>query len=399
MLLWMAAAAWACGQSTHVWVLEHALAEHVPPSGALHDLVSRPELFDLLVNGAMFPDGGYSPLADHGYGETAHWEPFQTTYLAWIAEQPAGLARDEHLALVLGMAAHGMADQVFDGVYLPRSQVYDADSWAERDDVDTVTDVAMAAAQGARVLPEDVVPYGELPAIFARHGVDVDEGTIRLGQSSLRLAIAFVGNAGSDPSVASTYTAQFPWANEHLVSTTVPGSPACIGEVVVRYWQTMLDRLDGSFDPDRDFVLATLPADGATGHPTDALDIESRLTVVFARALEEASVEGEVVVRDGEGRVLPIEASMYYGQHSNVLNIWPLEDWPDGPLQLALRPGITSFDGDTLAERLVYTFNAPVEEVVEEPGCGCRHGGGGWAWLLLIAAARRTSPPSASCRS
>ena len=67
----------ANGQTTHVWITLEAVG-HLD-DGPLKELLSKPEVFDALVNGAMFPDGGYAN-GDH-YGELAHWEPLQQAYL------------------------------------------------------------------------------------------------------------------------------------------------------------------------------------------------------------------------------------------------------------------------------------------------------------------------------
>ena len=97
------------------------------PSSSLHSLVSDPAYEPMLIHGTMFPDGGY-PL-DHPYGEAAHWEPFQMAYLEWIQthySEPWSAEAKSHIAFWLGMASHGMADQVFDAFYLDRSRHEDA---------------------------------------------------------------------------------------------------------------------------------------------------------------------------------------------------------------------------------------------------------------------------------
>ncbi len=389
LLLAMPQPALACGQSTHIWAALHAL-EHLP-EGSLKELVTRDDLLDWLVNGAMFPDGGYSPLSRDAYGESAHWEPFQTTYLEWIGEtQPAGtLPWEQHLTLDLGMAAHGIADQVFDGIYLTRSQVYDAADWNAGGAADTVTDVAMVSQEGAMQLPADVVPYDELVGVFERYGYAVEASTIRTGQASLRIAVSFVGGAGSDPEEAAKYTNQFPWANENLTNPDTPGSPACIGEVIAAYWQVLFERAEGRFNADRDWVIHTFPADGSYEHPTDALDLESQLGLVFARAIEQDTLTADrIVVTDSSGVVHPTEHRLYYGNRSNVLNLWPVEDWAeDETYTVTVKPGLRSFDGVELGVPWSWSFSTgPAPEEVEPPAvaCGCASTGESAVWLGLL---------------
>ena len=81
ILALLPATAWANGQTTHVWITLEAI--HLD-EGPVLDLLARTEMRDPLVNGAMFPDGGYAVGDD--YGELAHWEPFQQAYLGWIRD-------------------------------------------------------------------------------------------------------------------------------------------------------------------------------------------------------------------------------------------------------------------------------------------------------------------------
>jgi hypothetical protein len=399
MVLWslVGAPAFACGQSAHVWVTTHAL-EHLPP-GPLADLLTREDLRDALINGAMFPDGGYSPLTQDGYGEAAHWPPLHTAYLDWIGEQDGDV--DAHLAMLFGMSAHGYADHIFDGIFLQRSRVYDAASWAEGDDVDVVSDVAMVAEVGPQPVPEDVVPYDALAEVFARTGREVAPTVMQTGQASLRLAVTFVGGTGSDPEQAAPYLERFTWTNGHLTDPTVPGSPACIGEVLADHWATLWARHTGTWDPDGDdWVVATWPRAGTGHHATDSLDIESVVSLAFARALDLDTLDGAVEVTAADGTVLPVDARLYYRDRSNVLNLWPLEDLAeDTAYTVTVKRRLRAFDGEQRAEPWSFTFYTgeppapPVEAA--ETGCGCRTGTSPWwAWLLLTAVARRGSPPS-----
>jgi hypothetical protein len=189
-----APAAWANGQTTHVWISR--AARQLVPAGPLGDLVRDPELEAALVHGTMFPDGGY-PIG-HPYGEAAHWEPFQVEYLAWIRRTYGPPYDDQearqHVAFLLGLASHGMADQTFDAHYQNRSQRYDgALGWAAGDSMDEATDFEWAWLTGAQDVPERWVPAATLVEVFATRGIEVDEDTLDAGQDLLELAVGMVG--------------------------------------------------------------------------------------------------------------------------------------------------------------------------------------------------------------
>ena len=117
---------WANGQSSHLWITHRAI-EHLP-NGELKQLLEEPYLEDHWRNGTMFPDGGYAVGDD--YGEIAHWESFQIAYLEWIRDTfspPWSLEAKEHIAFLMGLGSHGLADQSYDAMYFRRAYVYDVD--------------------------------------------------------------------------------------------------------------------------------------------------------------------------------------------------------------------------------------------------------------------------------
>ncbi len=390
--------AWACGQSTHVWIGIHAL-DHLP-EGELKDLLSKEEHFAELVNGAMFPDGGYSPIVRDAYGETAHWEPFQTTWMNWIRdtygtdlEDPEAQAR---LVFLMGLAAHGMADQVYDGVYLTRSLFYDGEAaYSAGNSVDTATDVAIVSYVGALPIVEDVVPYDDLVHVFNLHGQPVERSKLEAGQASLRIAIQWVGAVGESPE-AEDYKAQFPWASEHLLDTAIPGSPACISAPVAAYWQALWDRFHERYDFEARAVVHTFPEPTRANHPTSAADIESQIGAVLGRALTTASLESEgIEVTDQDGVPHEVTYRLYYGNGSNVLNLYPTGDWAeDAVYTVTLNPGLESFDGRVLEQPASFQFTTGAEPLVgpedveDDVACeGCATGTGSWGWLGLLGLA------------
>lgn len=385
----------ACGQSTHVWIGIEAV-QHLP-AGELRTLLEDPTRFDHRVLGAMFPDGGYSPIVKDAYGETAHWPPFQDTYLDWIRETwdpPYTGEAAEHVAFLLGLAAHGMADQIYDGVYLTRGILQDgAEGFG---DVDLASDVAMVGLVGAQPIVEDVAPYETLDLVFDRYGQDADIGTMKRGVTSLFIAVTAVGNSADDEAIQAERRAQFPWTNSHLDDPLVPCSPACIQPAVAAYWQTLWDRLHDRFDVDARPVFWTVPADGAWDHPTDALSLDSQVSLAFARSVDLATfAEDQVVVTDAEGAEHPVSWRFYYGNRSNVLNVSPEGDWAEGATYtLTVKAGAKAYDGTPLGGPFTMTFHTGPQPEAEEAGAdpgqacgGCTTTGAPWGtWAAWVAA-------------
>lgn len=393
-------AARANGQSTHVWISHHAL-EHLP-EGELKELLTDPTRQQMLDNGTMFPDGGY-PLGDD-YAEIAHWEPFQNRYRDWIAARcPAPWTDEceEHVAFLLGMASHGIADQTYDALYYERGKQHDHDSDFGAHSFDQATDVVFMALVGRVDYPEDWVPYETMVALYAEHGHTVDEDTLATGQNLLRIAILWVGNASEDEALTATESAYFPWMTSHLDDPTVAGNPPCEGEVLAQYWQSVYRRLQGdlAFTPE---LIATFP-EGGYDLETDSDLVESRISLVFSQAIDQASLaEGQVQVTDPEGAVVPTTAWLYYGDGSHVLHVAPQQDWAaDTAYTVTVGAGIRTLDGQetTGATTLVVSTAPPPADggedsggAPEQPGKGCNTAPGrgalpGLALLVLAQAA------------
>ncbi len=359
LLLVAPSPAQACGQSTHVHIGRHAL-EHLPADSDLRAILT--ERLDLLINGAMFPDGGYSPLTMDAYGEIAHWEPFQKAYLDWTAETfPDALCSEEaldHITLALGMAAHGMGDQVYDALYLERSEEIEPDAWQGGESVDKATDVTFTAAVGPQPIPEDVVPYEALPAVFARVGHTVSASTIATGQASLRIAVAATSGLGQDPTAVAKNEALYPWATTHLTDPSMPGAPACIGEVVAAYWQAQWDRLHQRFDDGRQWVVWTWPQDGQTGWETDPTSLDSQLALVFGKTVDVADVDAATMSWTADdGTVVPFRRRMYYRDGSNVLLLTPQEALADDTrYTFTIAAGMLSRDDSVLSTDVGWSF-------------------------------------------
>src|SRR5262245_21782854 len=119
------------GVNTHTWVTMRGV--ELLPDGELKKLLSSPDLEPILVNGSIFPDGGYA--VQDGFGEIAHWEPFVSAYLAWLRDE-IGPPYDRpearrYVAFLFGVASHGMGDQIFDSMYMKAARGYDAVGWSD----------------------------------------------------------------------------------------------------------------------------------------------------------------------------------------------------------------------------------------------------------------------------
>jgi uncharacterized protein (TIGR03382 family) len=387
----------ANGQSTHVWITQHAIA-HLP-EGELRELVEDPALNKALINGTMFPDGGYA-IGD-GYGEIAHWEPLQNAYRDWIAQTYSAPWSDEasrHVAFLLGMASHGIADQTFDALFMERSKQEDAaGGWEEN--FDLATDVVMMSRVGARTPPEHWVPASSLVDIYTdQWDHTITRTDLEDAQELLRFAITSVGLFSEDAGLVDKYEAAFPWAATHLEDPDVPGSPPCEAALLASYWQSVWDRLHGELGGPPS-VLATFPEDGAYGHPTDADTVQARISLVFSEALHlDSLLDSSIVLTDDAGRILPTAAWLFYRDMSHVVHLSPLEDLAEETwYTVSVGAGLQGIEGGVTEGGWAFRFSTAeppqpdsgAEEALPGPGsdkrgCGCATAAPSGAVPLLV---------------
>jgi hypothetical protein len=374
----------ANGDLSHLWITAEAV--RLLPAGDLRALLEDPARADMLWNGALFPDGGYA--VDDGYGEIAHWEPLQRRYAAWILDSygppPWDGEAAEHAAFFLGMASHGMADQVFDSLYMERARFEDADSDWENDSMDEATDPAFAAQVGPQDYGAYWVPEEVMVALFAEAGHEVSADTLHDGQALVRVAAQWAWNAGDQEDVLAGYQAQFPWATRHQLDPTVWGNPPDEAEVVALYWQVLWGALQ---DPGRDVgtVLRVFPTDGAQVRSRDQGDPRARVTLVFSRGLSDPlAEEAEVAVRDQGGAALAVEPWLFYGQDSHALHLSPEAGWPERATCTLTVPGAMPFsDARTLPDPDPWTSTFTTGPA--DTGCAAHPARRGLGLLALLA--------------
>lgn len=415
----------ANGGNSHAWISMHAI-EHLP-DGELKRLLARPALRGMLVNGSVFPDGGY--VVDDDYGEMAHWEPFVEAYVRWMRDAldrpfTEGAAA-EHTAFLMGVASHGMADQVFDATFMDAARGYDAAGWSDEllDGFDTATDVMLVADTMVSFL--DVAPWVPAQEVAALYrdalGYEISASVLDSTQELLhRFVLNFAVSTAMDAGEVREYQEQYPWAAANLMDPGVVGSPPCEGEVVADYWLAVWDRLHDASGA-QNYVIATSPRASGAGHPTDYSMVEAQVVIVFGSGVRRADLAGQFEVRDSTGRAYELDVDTQWGAAvANLVRLRPMEDWAeDETFTVTVRPGLTTIDGLTLDAPWSFTFSttpttAPPDPTGDptphtgEPDIGRAPSSGGCrapaaptsplALLLALLALRRVSGRSGSSR-
>jgi hypothetical protein len=272
-----AAPADAAGIVTHAWMAMDAVEQ--VDDVQLRDLL-RAHL-DQVRAGAEFPDGGYitrslgTPGGD--YGEEAHWQRFVDAYAAQIRDDPdCGDLTDPAgpcapvIAHLMGVAGHGMGDQVWDWLFEPNGPGF-GESYLPPDfqpfvgpgglelQLDIVAIQRYGRPTGATVDPPDAAKLDDAFAAAGR--ADILPSAFTIGEQGLELERT--AEAFWAPMHVDALERAMPWTSAHLI--TAAGGVDFGARAIAGYYDAIWARLLGRSVPTR--VTATAPFAGQRNVP------------------------------------------------------------------------------------------------------------------------------------
>ncbi|MBL6975491.1 MAG: hypothetical protein ISR64_07160 [Deltaproteobacteria bacterium] len=277
----MAHGSWAHVQVTG-WAME-AL-----PAGELRDLLTGdPEVFNAALFGAAFTDSGYAPIgkdepAAHAYGEHTHWESFVQDFVDWIrANDPppwTDLESRKRVAFLMGCAAHGMQDEIFDSLFLFQAKEHDAGG---QHNADPAMDGFLKLDGLLEFVPTAYIPMDTVLELYAGLSHKVTADVI---QQAVDLMIgAYINDELGlliAQSLGEQYEPEMPWTRLHYMDPEIPGSLASEIPATAGYMEAIWDRLHGTFDPDS-AVIHTYPDPDDRILGNDAESPDSWVTLVY----------------------------------------------------------------------------------------------------------------------
>jgi MYXO-CTERM domain-containing protein len=345
----------ANGVTAHAHMTDLAI-EELPP-GELRDLMTDPAMRDAYRTGSVFPDSGYA--AGDAYGEIAHWEAFTQSYLDWMAaEHPPPYETDDErrlVAFLLGQASHGMADQVFDSLFMSRALAFDGDVSS----LDEHEEYWLVVEHEPGIAPLVIwAPYDELPDVFAaeREGHRPEVATIEFGLRRIGGVLDLLQASARAP-YARTWS-ESPWAASSYYVEATPGSLPFIAPIIARYWQVLWERLHGTDSLERS-VIGRFPDDGGDNHEVDPRRPESRVMIVFGHGIDAMTLtRAEVVLETNEGVVVSANPRFIYGApFANALLVDPEETLAyDTRYRVRLGENVRDIEGRALPAGVLTTF-------------------------------------------
>lgn len=276
----------------HIHVTGWAI-ENLPP-GELRELFADPEVKLAALAGSMFPDTGYARDASaREYAEYSHWEPFVESFIQKIRKDHGPRydtqEKKKLIAFLMGAAAHGLQDELFDSTFLFEATQRDG---VDQDKTDPGTDGFLVLDGHARLLPGDYLPIPELLPLFAKLPVVTDAALI---EKHVNLVRTLYANAEFGWKVAAhngtMMRPEMPWTSAHYLDFAVPGSLASEIRPTAAYMQAIWDRIHGRFS-EASQVIHAWPETGRRLREADHTSVASWVTLIVGKAVTDGAATG-----------------------------------------------------------------------------------------------------------
>lgn len=389
----LASGAAAHGINGHVHVTGWAI-ERLPP-GEVADFFADPALFEVALFAASFPDSGYA--IDDPYGEMAHWPPFLEAYLRHILAESAPpfdtAEKRRQAAFAIGLACHGLQDEIFDSIFLHHIREHDGEG---QDAADTGTDAMLFTDGYLRFKPPQWAPLDDLIAVFAGEGHAVDAETIEAGM--MRVKFLVIDNFHTlAPTFDRRYRPLLPWTAEHYVDPAVPGSLAAEIPATAAFIEALWDRLHGR--PPVAAIVGHPYPDGRRRLLSRAPESAgSWVTLVLGIGARVGSVSADRVHLEGPDG--PVPFALHHTRWGGSPDDWTrivqlrpqVELAADTAYTVRLDPGFELIDGRRMEEAWQHTFRTRCD--AEDDACPSEPADGGIQ--RVDAAVPDAEPPDAA---
>lgn len=405
VMLVSAPTAFAAGETTHAWMADRAV--DYLPDGDLKTLLDPQRL--QIMSGAGYPDTGYwvdgyvPDDQSQDFGEESHWERFINEYVAHIRSKYCGADLADPLgpcaglvAHLMGAAAHGMGDEVWDWLFEPRITDHGEDAGKNffapgqpgeplagnpLDELSSSPEYAMDEVaiwtHGRWISPNTAPPpVTDLVEVYKRRGLNVSPVHILAGHVASSAGMA--GERAVAPQEGPRVERDMPWSSANFI--TAPGGVEWSAQAIAGYYQALWLKLTA---PEQAVpkVVSVHPVDGASevpvvwhpaktapGPATGGGDL--RVWAALGHAVEPSSVTPETFyVLDANGeKVAPLSGfprpgpwGADGGTHS--LLFYPAENLePCSGYTAVLTTGLTDLSGRPLEGEKRWSFRTE--------GCG-----------------------------
>lgn len=294
---------------------------------------------DAWVSGTQYPDAGYSPgfvgKPSHVWGEASHWAPFILQYMEVVKTQCQGRYTTDPecgrlTAHLLGAAAHGLQDQVFDALFVPK--VNEVDHTDQRDTDPGLDMVLLMEHNRKDFVPRHwYTPEAQLEDVYRRMGFTPEQANrSQIHSTSLLSAAGNRGERLAAPLLYWHYKTTMPWGSRNYMR--YPGGVEFGGRVTANLWRYLWRRLNDEPLPAQP-AITLLPAANATNVAVDKRNTDMQISVTFDRYIIPATANRDSVqVVDETGHQISGRMGLFAGADSTTAEASMIFFRPDEPL-------------------------------------------------------------------
>lgn len=283
-------AGYAAGGIAHMYIAKE-LIPLLPDAKARNLILDN---MDAYLVGANYPDTGYLKGTD--YGEDSHWEPFISTYIAYLRDNYAYPEQQNPklVAFLLGIASHSLSDIVFHWTLLDWITLEDFSGNREKAHTDSELgiDVMLTIEQNQWLVRPKVwwVPVKDLVAIYHRMGKDQYTAQQIIWGNSVYSTVG-IGERIIAPAAYLPLKFEMPWTAKNYLTTPL-GGMSDTEQLTALYVENVWERVTGKTTS----ILATT-SHSAEQHATPdyiqnaVTTLEKNPATVSVNALPDGSVE------------------------------------------------------------------------------------------------------------
>lgn len=346
----------------HIHVTAWAI-ENLPP-GELRDFFSDPAVRNAAYFGAAFTDSGYWPNANESaarsYGEHTHWEPFVEDYIQWVIANDsapfASLESKQRVAFLMGAAAHGLQDEVFDSYMIHFTAEHDDGG---QDETDPGTDGFLVIDGYAQVIPEVWLPMDLLLELYSSLNVEVEAKVIEQGVNAMMSVYVSDFGRSIAKGMGDYYAPKIPWTRAHYMDPAIPGSLRSEIAPTMRYIEAIWERLHGRFDDDA-LVVHTFPESPRRLLSGESGSIASVSMMVFGKGVADTTMLASLATEEGDPIAATTLSNQWGGRpdaFTRLVRIRPNEDLAPGAWYRAtLAAGVTLIDGSETTREFEHRY-------------------------------------------
>jgi len=341
----------SAGMTTHMWMTQEAM-EMVEDPG-LKKILKKNR--DAVYGGAGFPDYGGASSYIKKYEDNkrplrrSHDPDFIEAYKGYVVEKCApDFSRDNCPALVahlMGTAAHGMEDQVYNRLFMEKAYSIDIPADQRKEyNMDVSADVLMVATHNRWFhLPPYHTPIDDLIRVYDTIGVTTSKPELKAGVRIYKTAL--VAERVGLPLVYFKYKRELKWCDKNIAEHQ--GGVYHSAGVVARYWESIWAEMNKDKP---DLLIATWPGTNGELARGD-----------FAAAVFSKHVDGKTVTSDNfrlldsDGKVVPSNVELY---RQYVVAVVPDGELENGEYTLVVK-GVRGVNGKELTSPIYTSFISP----------------------------------------